>query len=44
MNQIEPWPINEDPRVPHKASRLAYFLESAAIVLLALLAAYAASA
>jgi hypothetical protein len=44
MSQIEPWPINEDLRVAQKASRLAYFFESAAIVLLAVLAAYAASA
>jgi hypothetical protein len=43
MSEFEPRPINEDVKAPQKAGRLAYFLESAAIVLLAALAAYAAS-
>lgn len=37
------FPANEDLRVAGKAGRLANFLESVAIVLLAALAAYAAS-
>jgi hypothetical protein len=44
MSESEPWPINEDVKAAQKAGRLAYLLESAAIVLLAALAAYAASA
>jgi hypothetical protein len=43
MREIEPLPINEDVRAARKAGRLAYFLESMAIVLLAALAAYAAA-
>jgi hypothetical protein len=43
MSEFEPWPVNKDVRVAQKASRLAYLLESLAIVLLAALAAYAAS-
>jgi hypothetical protein len=43
MREIEPWPINEDVRAAQKAGRLAYVLESMAIVLLAALAAYAAT-
>jgi hypothetical protein len=43
MDEIEPWPVNEDVRAAQKAGRLAYLLETAAIVLLAALAAYAAS-
>jgi hypothetical protein len=42
MGDYEPWPINQDVQVAPK-SRLAYLLESLAIVLLAALAAYAAS-
>jgi hypothetical protein len=44
MSEYEPWPINQDVPAAHKAGRLAYFLESLAIVLLAALAAYTASA
>jgi hypothetical protein len=43
MGDYEPWPIHKDAQVAQKAGRLAYFLESLAIVLLAALAAYAAS-
>jgi hypothetical protein len=43
MSEFEPRPINEHLRAAQKASRLVYFLESAAIVLLAALAAYAAA-
>ena len=42
MGDYEPWPINKDVQ-PAKAGRLAYLLESLAIVLLPALAAYAAS-
>lgn len=42
-SETNPFPANEDLRVAEKAGRLAYVLESAAIVLLACLAAYAAS-
>jgi hypothetical protein len=44
MGDYEPWPINHDVQVAQKAGRLAYFLESLAILLLAVLAAYTASA
>ena len=44
MSDYEPWPITQDDQVVPKAGRLAYFLESLAIVLLTALAAYAASA
>lgn len=45
MSKIETdsFPANEDLRAAGKAGRLAYVLESAAIVLLACLAAYAAA-
>jgi hypothetical protein len=43
MGDYEPWPINQDLQVAQKAGRLAYLLECLAIVLLAALAAYAAS-
>lgn len=43
MSEYEPWPINQDVQAAQKASRLAYFFESLAIVLLSALAAYAAS-
>jgi hypothetical protein len=36
--------MDENVKQPHKASRVAYLLESAAIVLLVALAAYAAAA
>jgi len=38
-----PFPANEDLQAAQKGTRLAYLLESLAIVLLAALAAYAAS-
>jgi hypothetical protein len=41
--ETESFPINEDVRAAQKAGRLAYLLESAAVLLLAALAAYAAS-
>jgi hypothetical protein len=44
MGDYEPWPINHDVQCVPKAGRLAYFLESLAILLLAVLAAYTASA
>jgi hypothetical protein len=43
MGDDEPFPINHEEHGAQKASRLAYFLESLAIVLLTALAAYAAS-
>ena len=43
MGDYEPWPINQDVQAVAKAGRLAYLVESLAIVLLAALAAYAAS-
>ena len=43
MGDYEPRPINQDVHVVPKAGRLAYVVESLAIVLLAALAAYAAS-
>lgn len=43
MSEYEPFPVNEDVKAAEKAGRLAYLLESMAIVLLAALAAYAAS-
>lgn len=43
MGDYEPWPINKDVQATQKVGRLAYFLESLVIVLLAALAAYAAS-
>jgi hypothetical protein len=44
MGDYEPRPINHDEEGAPKAGRLAYLLESLAIVLLAALAAYTASA
>jgi hypothetical protein len=44
MGDYEPRPINQDVQVVPKAGRLAYLVESLAIVLLAALAAYTASA
>jgi hypothetical protein len=44
MSEYEPWPINQDVQAAQRAGRLAYFLESLAILLLAALAAYAAAA
>jgi len=43
MSDAEPFPVNPDVQAAQKAGRLAYLLESLAIVLLAALAAYAAS-
>jgi hypothetical protein len=43
MGDYEPRPINQDVQPVQKAGRLAYLLESLAIVLLTALAAYAAS-
>ena len=43
MGDYEPRPINQDAQTVQKVSRLAYLLESLAIVLLTALAAYAAS-
>jgi len=44
MSETEPFPVNADVLAARKAGRLAYLLESLAIVLLSALAAYAASA
>ncbi len=43
MSETKPFPVNEDLQAARKAGRLAYLLESFAIVLLAALAAYAAA-
>jgi hypothetical protein len=43
MSEVRQFPAHEDVKEAEKTSRLAFLLESLAIVLLAALAAYAAS-
>ncbi len=43
MSETEPFAVNQDVQEAQKAGRVAYLLESCAIVLLAALAALAAS-
>lgn len=43
MSEAESFPVNKDVQAAQKAGRVAYLLESLAIVLLAALAAYGAS-